>query len=235
MGTPTNLPSEGSPNVSSCSAEPHCLPNDQVSWCKEHTCPLSSSKLLSFCHAVLSLCLSHCSHVVEVLVTLPSQLAGCLLLPSAVQIFPALRSLYPGLYPHKLVSKYAGKLVVGGVPCEVGMIYTLSIDRVFNGFNVAAILAIVNFMHMRIVGGRAYAKMFCAYSVLIFGTTFLSLHGFLPPLLLCLLLTLTLSCFLSSLHLLPVLMTQVWTTCSQWPSSCVLCSQSSQSRSSQHS
>lgn len=85
------------------------------------------------------------------MVTLPSQLAGTLLLPSTTLVFPALCNLYPALYPHKLVSKYVGKLIEGGVPCEVGVVYTLNVDQVFDGFNMAAILALVNFMHMRIV------------------------------------------------------------------------------------
>lgn len=88
------------------------------------------------------------SHVVEVLVNFPKSSVVSLLLPADIEVNPYLCNLYPQLYPCKAEKT---QIVEGGVASGLGVVYTLTIDRIFEGHNMAAILALVNVLHIRLV------------------------------------------------------------------------------------
>lgn len=88
------------------------------------------------------------SHVTEVLVNFPSHFAESLLLPCTLKATPTLVQSHPNLYGKK--SPQSG-IVEGGVASGMGVVYTLEIDCVFEGWNLAPILALLNTLHIRLV------------------------------------------------------------------------------------
>lgn len=82
----------------------------------------------------------------EVLLNFPPSCASSLLLPLEKKATPTLIKLYPNLYPAKSIAKE------GGVVSGVGVVYTLDIDKEFEGWNLAPILALINMLYIRLVG-----------------------------------------------------------------------------------
>ena len=88
------------------------------------------------------------SHVTEVLVNSPGDLAATFLLPSDALIVPHLSTLYPHVYN---ASTQSSDIVEGGVASGVGVVYSLCVDRVFEGHNMAAIVTLLNYLHVKLV------------------------------------------------------------------------------------
>ena len=88
------------------------------------------------------------SHVAEVLVTVSTGMAKCLLLSHESVVTTTISEMYPHLYPKSSVS---GEVPEGGVSSGVGVVYTLDLDREFDGFNMAPILALLNLLYIRLV------------------------------------------------------------------------------------
>ena len=92
---------------------------------------------------------SQCSHVAEILVNIPNELAGQFLLPSNSVVTKTLCSLYPKLYSPKVVE--TNEIIEGGVVSGLGAVYTLNLDHVFDGFNMAPVVSLLNYLHLTIV------------------------------------------------------------------------------------
>ena len=88
------------------------------------------------------------SHVAEVLVTVSTGMAKCLLLSPESVVTTTISEMYPHLYPKLSVS---GELPEGGVSSGVGVVYTLDLDQQFDGFNMAPIVALLNLLYIRLV------------------------------------------------------------------------------------
>ena len=91
------------------------------------------------------------SHVTEVLVNSPGELAASFVLPSDTLIAPNLSTLYPHVYN---ASTQSSDIVEGGVASGVGVVYSLCVDRVLEGHNMAAIVTLLNYLHVRLVSCR---------------------------------------------------------------------------------
>ena len=84
----------------------------------------------------------------EVLVNMPGEFAHTLLLPPDSNITAALRDMYPQLYP-KPVETW--EIIEGGVINGVGMVYSVCLDHVIDNYNMAAIVCLLNYLHIRLV------------------------------------------------------------------------------------
>ena len=88
------------------------------------------------------------SHVAEVLVTVSTGMAKCLLLSHESVVTTTISEMYPHLYPKSSVSV---EVPEGGVSSGVGVVYTLDLDQKFDGFNMAPIVALLNLLYIRLV------------------------------------------------------------------------------------
>ncbi len=91
----------------------------------------------------------HYSHVTEVLVNSPNELAEQFLLPSSSIVTKDLCNLYPELYCPQILE--TDEIVEGGVVSGVGTVYTLNLDHVFEGYNMAPIICLLNYLHLSLV------------------------------------------------------------------------------------
>ena len=73
------------------------------------------------------------SHCAEVIVNAPEQCAKCFLLPPDLQVMPTLQRLYPDLYGDECV------------------LFRGNLDSVFDGWNMSAVLALVNLLDSQLV------------------------------------------------------------------------------------
>ena len=79
----------------------------------------------------------------------PLKTAHCLLLPSSVRTTPTLQQWYPSLYPQE--EPAAASSVDGGVVSGVGVVHQVDTDKEFDGFNMAAVVNLLNYLHVQLV------------------------------------------------------------------------------------
>ena len=84
------------------------------------------------------------SHCAEVLVNTPGQCACMYLIPPQIQVMPTLCSLYPNHY--QLPS--AGHAKKGD---DQPSLYTQDLDCVSEGWNMAAVMALINYLDIQLV------------------------------------------------------------------------------------
>lgn len=92
------------------------------------------------------------SHVSEVLVNAPKEVASVFLLPADTVVTSRLCTRYPRLYPSP---PSTDDIIEGGVVSGVGTVYSLYLDHVFDGFNMASVVCLLNYLHIQLVSKQA--------------------------------------------------------------------------------
>lgn len=92
------------------------------------------------------------SHCVEVLLNVAQNVSHCLLLPPSAVTTPTLVQWYPDLYPEDMSTSKCVR--EGGVSSGVGVVHLLDVDALHDEFNVAAVVNILNYLHVLLVSGE---------------------------------------------------------------------------------